>query len=173
MLDRMSLSLFLSSLSLRCRLTLSSFSSVKTGLSGITSRESDKSYHLPSQIQIVSRESVIDIEYLKLVAGLRSFSLPSVNIAIFRALHTRWVRRLTTLPESISARMTIEQPQSKASEDAPLSQDVGTSPKGMAGKKLFGREFYKSLGSPTMILAPMVDRSEFVSTNIALMYGMR
>ncbi|EDN05592.1 conserved hypothetical protein [Histoplasma mississippiense (nom. inval.)] len=28
-------------------------------------------------------------------------------------------------------------------------------------KKLFGREFYKSLGSPSMILAPMVDRSEF------------
>ncbi|KLJ07631.1 tRNA-dihydrouridine synthase 1, partial [Blastomyces silverae] len=29
------------------------------------------------------------------------------------------------------------------------------------GKKLFGREFYESLGSPKMILAPMVDRSEF------------
>ncbi|EQL34757.1 tRNA-dihydrouridine synthase 1 [Blastomyces dermatitidis ATCC 26199] len=28
-------------------------------------------------------------------------------------------------------------------------------------KKLFGREFYESLGSPKMILAPMVDRSEF------------
>ncbi|EEH16010.1 hypothetical protein PABG_06097 [Paracoccidioides brasiliensis Pb03] len=28
-------------------------------------------------------------------------------------------------------------------------------------KKLLGREFYESLGSPKMILAPMVDRSEF------------
>lgn len=31
------------------------------------------------------------------------------------------------------------------------------------GKKLLGREFYKSIGSPKMVLAPMVDRSEFVS----------
>ncbi|KAL1302660.1 hypothetical protein AAFC00_003027 [Neodothiora populina] len=28
-------------------------------------------------------------------------------------------------------------------------------------KKLFGREFYKSIGSPKMILAPMVEQSEF------------
>lgn len=28
--------------------------------------------------------------------------------------------------------------------------------------KLHGRAFYESLGSPKMILAPMVDRSEFV-----------
>ena len=29
-------------------------------------------------------------------------------------------------------------------------------------KKLTGRAFYESLGSPKMILAPMVDQSEFV-----------
>lgn len=28
--------------------------------------------------------------------------------------------------------------------------------------KLHGRDFYKSLGSPRYIIAPMVDRSEFV-----------
>lgn len=32
-------------------------------------------------------------------------------------------------------------------------------------KKLHGRAFYESLGSPKMILAPMVDRSEFVSVD--------
>jgi hypothetical protein len=29
-------------------------------------------------------------------------------------------------------------------------------------EKLTGRAFYKSLGSPKMVVAPMVDRSEFV-----------
>lgn len=28
--------------------------------------------------------------------------------------------------------------------------------------KLFGRAFYESIGSPKMVVAPMVDRSEFV-----------
>lgn len=31
-----------------------------------------------------------------------------------------------------------------------------------SGKKLFGREFYRSIGSPKFVVAPMVDRSEFV-----------
>ena len=30
--------------------------------------------------------------------------------------------------------------------------------------KLHGRAFYESIGSPKMVVAPMVDRSEFVST---------
>lgn len=33
--------------------------------------------------------------------------------------------------------------------------------------KLHGRAFYESIGSPKMILAPMVDRSEFVSVRTA------
>jgi tRNA-dihydrouridine synthase 1 len=33
-----------------------------------------------------------------------------------------------------------------------------------AQKKLHGRAFYESLGSPKFILAPMVDQSEFVSS---------
>jgi tRNA-dihydrouridine synthase 1 len=31
--------------------------------------------------------------------------------------------------------------------------------------KLKGRQFYESIGSPKYIVAPMVDRSEFVSYN--------
>ena len=31
-------------------------------------------------------------------------------------------------------------------------------------KKLHGRAFYESIGSPKFVLAPMVDQSEFVST---------
>lgn len=32
--------------------------------------------------------------------------------------------------------------------------------------KLHGRAFYERLGSPKLILAPMVDRSDFVSTSL-------
>ncbi|KAK2762276.1 hypothetical protein FQN54_001286 [Arachnomyces sp. PD_36] len=56
--------------------------------------------------------------------------------------------------------MTVEQ-QANASEGAPLGPNGVSAAKATERKKLFGREFYKSLGSPTMILAPMVDRSEF------------
>ncbi len=31
-------------------------------------------------------------------------------------------------------------------------------------KKLTGRAFYESIGTPKMVLAPMVDRSEFVGS---------
>lgn len=31
-------------------------------------------------------------------------------------------------------------------------------------EKLFGRKFYESIGSPKYVVAPMVDRSEFVSS---------
>ena len=37
-------------------------------------------------------------------------------------------------------------------------------------EKLTGRAFYQSLGSPKMILAPMVDQSEFVGTSILAMH---
>ena len=33
-------------------------------------------------------------------------------------------------------------------------------------QKLTGRAFYESLGSPKMILAPMVDQSEFVGNSL-------
>lgn len=36
--------------------------------------------------------------------------------------------------------------------------------------KLRGREFYESIGSPKYILAPMVDRSEFVCSSTRLLY---
>jgi len=50
-----------------------------------------------------------------------------------------------------------------SSESSPgtIVDDTATSPTSTA-KKLHGRAFYESIGSPKFILAPMVDQSEFV-----------
>jgi hypothetical protein len=51
------------------------------------------------------------------------------------------------------------------------SPPAGNSANGLR-RKLHGREFYQSIGSPKVILAPMVDQSEFVrnhcSVNVAM-----
>lgn len=39
---------------------------------------------------------------------------------------------------------------------------LATMTEAAAPQKLHGREFWKSIGSPNVILAPMVDQSEFV-----------
>lgn len=47
--------------------------------------------------------------------------------------------------------------------DAIVSEKVANGSSNVA-KKLHGRAFYESIGSPKFILAPMVDQSEFVSS---------
>ncbi|KAI9838097.1 MAG: hypothetical protein M1819_006253 [Sarea resinae] len=48
-----------------------------------------------------------------------------------------------------------------ANGDMPNGTSVSSAPTENGFKKLHGRAFYESLGSPKMILAPMVDQSEF------------
>lgn len=47
--------------------------------------------------------------------------------------------------------------------DAIVSEKVVNGSSNVA-KKLHGRAFYESIGSPKFVLAPMVDQSEFVSS---------
>lgn len=49
--------------------------------------------------------------------------------------------------------------ESSVAEQKPTA-DIAV--KALATKKLHGRAFYESLGSPRFVLAPMVDQSEFV-----------
>ena len=49
--------------------------------------------------------------------------------------------------------------KSSGAEPEPLADMAAKAP---TTKKLHGRAFYESLGSPRFVLAPMVDQSEFV-----------
>lgn len=66
------------------------------------------------------------------------------------------------------ASMTISQTKSEANE--PPTPASTNPPSPAKRRKLTGRAFYESLGSPKMILAPMVDQSEFVRCFIRLSY---
>ena len=49
-----------------------------------------------------------------------------------------------------------------STSDAVISATMPSTSSARKRRKLIGRAFYESLGSPNMVLAPMVDQSEFV-----------
>lgn len=61
--------------------------------------------------------------------------------------------------------MSVQAAAAPAAESNGVKNDGTASvPKPLAPAKLHGRAFYESIGSPKLILAPMVEQSEFVRT---------
>jgi tRNA-dihydrouridine synthase 1 len=58
----------------------------------------------------------------------------------------------------MAAQSSEPQPSTTTSNSAPAASS--------APKKLHGRAFYESIGSPKFVLAPMVDQSEFVRVDL-------
>lgn len=88
----------------------------------------------------------------------------STTVSILILALTRIYRRLWagTRRYNTSAVMSIpgETKASSSMSSPETAQDDGTITP--PAKKLHGRAFYESIGSPKFILAPMVDQSEFV-----------
>jgi hypothetical protein len=79
--------------------------------------------------------------------------LPAVKIGSVK-LFTWWLgHSLHFKPRSFLRMASNSAPQNGAAEVSVATPN----------RKLQGRQFYKSIGSPKYIVAPMVDRSEFVS----------
>jgi hypothetical protein len=80
------------------------------------------------------------------------------KIRVFHLLAPRWAAK--SLLGSVTGALAAT---STKMNHASVVQNVEGSPHSTA-RKLHGRAFYESIGSPKMIVAPMVDRSEFVGT---------
>ena len=97
---------------------------------------------------------------LPAVAFHRSITITKLGTFLRRAF---WLAYSLRVPGELSywSRYTATMPggQIKSMADEPHSANL-SSP--LRRRKLTGRTFYESLGSPKMILAPMVDQSEFV-----------
>ena len=59
----------------------------------------------------------------------------------------------------------VPEPLSKATKFN-TSPSIHSSSPPPGRRKLFGRAFYESIGSPKLVLAPMVDQSEFVGIGL-------
>ena len=88
--------------------------------------------------------------------------LTPTKIGSLRHLAPQWAAR--PLLQRLSAALAA--PSAKMDNALRPQHMDGLS--GPTAQKLHGRAFYESIGSPKMIVAPMVDRSEFVGTSASI-----
>lgn len=93
--------------------------------------------------------------------------IPFVTLAVLSCHSRLWAGTHRGTFQAIRSIMTTSNegtatkpPMASSSETTTQEQNASISP-GLP-KKLHGRAFYESIGSPKFILAPMVDQSEFV-----------
>lgn len=87
--------------------------------------------------------------------------IPAI-IALYLATHCARLRRAAS---AVTLKLKIiDSPKACHHHFTAMSSPPSTP---ALGKKLHGRAFYESLGSPKLILAPMVDQSEFVSSSFS------
>lgn len=74
----------------------------------------------------------------------------------------RFLRQIKIATMSSTNANTVDPSVKSGSTPPGIMQAVNEMRPKPSRKKLYGREFYESIGSLKMIVAPMVDRSEFV-----------
>lgn len=103
----------------------------------------------------------LSLTSLRILGSRSSFPISSgTSLSVAVPVRNCWPFRrfVSSLPIARMSEMQTSMP-----ELAPAFTQPPTS-----RTKLHGRDFYKSIGSPKMILAPMVDQSEFVRASTLL-----
>ncbi len=93
---------------------------------------------------------------------------PNVSTSLLAQVSLRFTTtRLGVLMSGVAKLLHNVERALRLPTSSPFPSATPAAVASMAGShppKLHGRAFYESIGSPKLILAPMVDRSEFVST---------
>ena len=101
-------------------------------------------------------------DFAFLLARLEGF--PALSWRLCRLFYRRPIHRVSRLISAMS--FGNIHTQAERSQGSGSMESLPTT----ARRKLEGRAFYESLGSPRLILAPMVDQSEFVSFFLLSLY---